>query len=300
MVRRHMGRALVGSALLPRTCLRTADIVALFPVKALGERLSGRRLHPRRHGLTRGGGRARALAILPQKQAPHPRGAARRRHGLGPALNPHQLMVGGGRGFRHFHRRALSRRARAPLPATLFSSSKGSPWAGQKLGCGGGRPGRCRVAAALRTTRSWSTTRRPCLWMSLDWAKPSKNGVSALRRWRDRVVVDALHVRQGLDGAPGEVGMSGKADGQTTPGLLEGGVEAWSARWRLLPPSATVCSEDDDRHTFAGAQRGRHRWGHGSLILWLQPPRQPGTADSTQWAGFGPALRKDDFLPVSA
>ena len=70
--------------------------------------------------------------------------------------------------------------------------------------------------------------------------------------------------------------MSGKADGQTTPGLLEGDVEAWSARWRPILPSATVCSEDDVRHTFAGSQRGRHRWRYGSLILWLQPPRQSG------------------------
>ena len=50
--------------------------------------------------------------------------------------------------------------------------------------------------------------------------------MNALRRiWQVRAVVGALHTNQGLDAAPGEVEMSGKADGQTTPGLLEGDVE---------------------------------------------------------------------------
>ena len=50
--------------------------------------------------------------------------------------------------------------------------------------------------------------------------------MNALRRiWQVRAVVGVLHTNQGLDVVPGEVEMSGKADGQTTPGLLEGDVE---------------------------------------------------------------------------
>ena len=260
-----LGKSARGIVPIAKDVATNSRLRGTLQVRAPGQRLIGRRLHPRRHGLIRGGGRAGVLATLPRNQAPHPRGAARRRHGLGPALNPHQLTVGGGRGFLHFHRLALSRRARTPLQATLFSSYKGSPWAGQRLGRGGERPGRSPVAAALRTTRPWSTTRRPFSWGSLDWAKPSRNGVNALRRiWQVRAVVDALHTNQGLDAAPGEVEMSGKADGQTTPGLLEGDVEAWSARRRLIHPSATVCSEGDVRHTTAGSQRGRHRWRYGT------------------------------------
>ena len=43
--------------------------------------------------------------------------------------------------------------------------------------------------------------------------------------WQVKAVGGALHINQGQDAAPGEGEMSGKADGQTTHGLLEGGVE---------------------------------------------------------------------------
>ena len=85
--------------------------------------------------------------------------------------------------------------------------------------------------------------------------------MNALRRiWQVRAVVDALHTKEGLDAAPGEVEMSGKVDGQTTPGLLEGNVEVGSARRRLFHPSATVCAEGEVSHMTAGSQRGCHRW----------------------------------------
>ena len=141
------------------------------PTTGPGPRPGGTRQHPRSRGLMRRGGHARptgrttslALASLSRIQGPHPHGAARRLGGLGPAPNPHQLTVGGDRRFLRFHGLVLSRRARTSPPATPFSSCNGYRWAGHRPGRGGDRAGRSQVAASPQITRSWFTTRRPCL-----------------------------------------------------------------------------------------------------------------------------------------
>ena len=43
--------------------------------------------------------------------------------------------------------------------------------------------------------------------------------------WQVRAAGGALHINRGQDAAPGEGETSGKADGQITHGLLEGGAE---------------------------------------------------------------------------
>ena len=50
------------------------------------------------------------------------------------------------------------------------------------------------------------------------------------RTWQPRVVVGTQHINQVLDGAPVEVGMSGKVGGQMTRGLPAGGDEDWRRR----------------------------------------------------------------------
>ena len=163
-----LGKSARGIVPTAKDAVTNSRLRGTLQVRAPGQRLIGRRLQPRRHGLIHGGRAkppgqtpARVLATLPRNQAPHPHGAARRRHGLGPALNPHRLMPGGGLGFLLSHMLVPFRRARAPLQAFLFRDYNGSPKAGQRRGRGGERPGRSPAVAAPQTTRSWFTTRRP-------------------------------------------------------------------------------------------------------------------------------------------
>ena len=85
----------------------------------------------------------------------------------------------------------------------------------------------------------------------MDWAKPYKNGASALRRiWQARAVADVLLTNQGRDAALGEVEMSETVGGQTTPGLLDGDVESdrRDDRWSLsLRPFVERARSADDR-----------------------------------------------------
>ena len=100
--------------------------------------------------------------------------------------------------------------------------------------------------------------------------------MNALRRiWQVRAVVDALHTNQALDVVPGEVEMSGKADGQTTRGLLDGDVEGLMGkaaagsplRYRLRGDvgSAARLPDSNGRATAAGTGTGPHFGGKVSL-----------------------------------
>ena len=165
----------------------------------------------------------------------HHRGAAKRPRGPGLGRKPHQPT-----GVRLAHHRSPtlggSRSEGARRRASLCSSCRESPSAGRRGGSTGAKAVPSRAADAPRSIRSWSTTRRLCLYGSMHWVNSCKSGGTALSRsWRQTEQTTSRRSRPGRDAAPAVAETSMMGDGRMGGDQLAEGADAELLRDRRAP-----------------------------------------------------------------